>query len=91
LTEFVKDADGKPRLDANGQRVTVEGLVADYLKSKPHHVAVAPAQGGNARGGATLAGRAPVTDDRSRVLADIEDAPTVANIAKGFAVLGGRK
>jgi hypothetical protein len=90
LTVFVRDAEGKPKLNAEGERVSIEGLVADYLKSKPHHVAASPGQGGGARGGATLSGRPLVTDDRSRVLAEIADRPTVANVAKGFANLGKR-
>ena len=90
LTEFVKDADGKPAVDDKNQRVTVKSLVADYLAKHPHHVAAAPGQGGGARGGATLAGRPPVTDDRTRVLAEIAERPTVANVAKGFAAITKR-
>ncbi len=90
LNVFVRDSEGKPKLTAEGERVSIEGLVADYLKSKPHHVAASPGQGGGARGGATLAGRPLVTDDRSRVLAEIAERPTVANVARGFAAITKR-
>jgi hypothetical protein len=81
LTEFVKDADGKPRVDDKGQRVTIEGLVADYLKTHAHHVAVAPAKGGKAPGGTTFAGRPPVAGDaRSDARAKVAENPTEANI-----------
>lgn len=91
LTEFVKDADGKPRLDDKGNRVTVEGLVTEYLKTHPHHVAAAPAQGGNARGGATFGGARPAaTDDRSRLHAALESEPTPQNVDRLFRALNKR-
>lgn len=88
LQEFVKDADGKPRLDDKGQRVTVEGLVAEYLSSHKHHIAAQAAQGGSARGGATLTGtRVTATDEKSRVLDAITENPSIGNLAKGFAAI----
>lgn len=91
LTEFVRDAEGKPRVDDKGQRVSVEGLVADYLKTHPHHVASTPGQGGGARGGATLAGRPPITDDKARIFDAVTEQPTTANLAKGFAAITARR
>jgi len=82
LTEFVKDADGKPRVDDKGQRVTIEGLVADYLKTHAHHVAVSPAKGGKAPGGTTFSGRPPVAGDaRSEARANVAENPTTKNVA----------
>lgn len=85
LNEFVRDASDpkKPRLTDKGEKVTIEGLVADYLKTHPHHIAAAPVKGGKAPGGATLAGRPPVLagDARSEVRARVAEAPTTQNIA----------
>jgi hypothetical protein len=56
-------------------------LVADYLKTHAHHVAVAPAKGGKAPGGTTFAGRPPVAGDaRSDARAKVAENPTEANI-----------
>jgi hypothetical protein len=92
LQEFVKGADGKPRTDDKGQRVTVEGLVADYLKSHTHHVAVAPAKGGKAPGGSTLAGRPPAAPGDARAVAReaVSENPSDRNIAKLLNVSTGR-
>jgi hypothetical protein len=85
LNEYVVDAKDRkaPRLGADGQPVTVEGLVADYLTTHPHHVAAAPGAGGGARGGATFAGRPPVTaatDDRSKARQAVLDNPSTKNV-----------
>jgi hypothetical protein len=88
LQEFVKDAEGKPKVDDKGVRVTVEGLVVDYLRTHPHHVAAPIIQGGRARGGATLGGARPAAaDDKSRVFDAIDADPSLGNLSKGFAVL----
>lgn len=89
LNEFVVDAKDRTakRLDDKQQLVTVEGLVADYLKTHPHHVAAASVKGGGARGGATLAGQTPAAGDKAAVLAEIEANPTMQNIARGFAAI----
>ena len=90
LTEFVKDAEGKPRVDDKGQRVSIEGLVADYLKTHPHHVAAAPVKGGKAPGGATRAGHPPQTGDaRSDARARVADDPSPANIGRLLRVATG--
>lgn len=83
LTEFVRDGEGRPRVDDKGQRVTIEGFVADYLKTHPHHVAAPPVKGGKAPGGATLAGRPPVVtgDARSEARARVSENPSTQNIA----------
>lgn len=85
LNDFVKDASDptKPRLTDKGEKVTIEGLVADYLRTHPHHVAAPPVKGGKAPGGATLSGRPPVLsgDPRADARAAVADAPTNRNIA----------
>lgn len=85
LNEFVRDASDakKPRLTDKGEKVTIEGLVADYLKTHPHHVAASPVKGGKAPGGATLAGRPPVVtgDARSEARARVSENPSTQNIA----------
>lgn len=92
LTEFVRDASDpkKPRVNDKGEKVSIEGLVAEYLRTHPHHVKAEPVQGGGARGGATFSGARMATDDRSRIVAEIQADPTVANLAKGMALLGKR-
>lgn len=91
LQEFVKNADGTPRTDDKGQRVSVEGLVADYLKTHPHHIAATPTAGSGGRGGATLSGSRPtVPDEKSRVFDAIAKDPSVANLARGFAAMRAR-
>lgn len=90
LTEFVKGEDGSPRTDDKGQRVTIEGLVADYLKTHPHHVAAAPVKGGKAPGGATRAGHPPQAGDaRSDARARVTDDPSTANVARLLRVATG--
>lgn len=94
LNEFVKDAkDPKSqRLTDKGEPVSVEGLVAAYLQTHPHHVKAEPAQGGKARGGTTLAGKPPVlagTDDRSKARAAVEADPSVKNVAQLLRVATG--
>lgn len=92
LNEYVVDAKDRkaPRLDDEGQPVTIEGLVAHYLKSHPHHVAAAPAQGGKARGGATLAGASSrPTDARGQARADVAADPSPRNIGKLLRVAVG--
>lgn len=83
LNEYVKDAGDpkKPRLDANGQPVTVEGLVADYLQKHTHHLKATPAASGKARGGATFAGAPLVTDERGRAREAVAADPSVKNVA----------
>ena len=90
LNEFVVDPTDrkKPRLVKDGDKdvpVTIEGLVADYLKSHPHHVAAPSVQGGKARGGATLTGgRTSVlgpTDERGKARAAVAEDPSNRNIA----------
>ena len=85
LNEFVVDAQNRKaaRLNGDGQPVTVEGLVADYLKTHPHHVAAAPGTGGGARGGATFAGRPPITsatDDRTKARQAVLENPSTQNV-----------
>lgn len=88
--EFVKDAEGKPRVDDKGQRVTIEGLVADYLKTHPHHVAAASVKGGRAPGGATKSGHPPVPGDaRSEARARVAEDPSTANVARLLRVATG--
>lgn len=86
LTEFVRDASDpkKPRVNDKGEKVSIEGLVADYLKTHPHHVKAEPVQGGGSRGGATLAGRPPAIagDARSVARARVADDPSTANIGR---------
>lgn len=85
LNEFVRDASDpkKVRVNDKGEAVTIEGLVADYLKTHPHHVKAEPVQGGGARGGATLAGRPAITGDaRSVARARVADDPSTANIGR---------
>lgn len=90
LTEYVKDAEGKPRVDADGKRLSIEGLVAEYLKTHPHHVAAAPVKGGKAPGGATRAGHPPQTGDaRSDARARVADDPSTANVARLLRVATG--
>lgn len=91
LTEFVKDAEGNPRVDDKGQRVTIEGLVADYLKTHPHHVAASPVKGGKAPGGATRSGHPPAPGDaRSNARAVVSENPTEQNVARLLNVSLGR-
>lgn len=92
LQEFVRDADGKPRVDADGKRITVEGLVADYLHTHAHHVAVPPSKGGRAPGGSTLAGRPPAapSDARTAARESVAEDPSTRNIAKLLNVSLGR-
>lgn len=90
LAEYVKDAEGKPRVDADGKRLSIEGLVAEYLKTHPHHVAAAPVKGGKAPGGATRAGHPPQTGDaRSDARARVADDPSTANVARLLRVATG--
>lgn len=78
-----------PRV-VNGNALTVEGLVADYLKTHPHHIAASPVKGGKAPGGATLAGRPPVVGDaRSDARARVADDPSPANIGRLLRVATG--
>lgn len=89
LNEFVVDAKDRkaPRLDADGKPVSIEGLVTEYLKTHPHHVASAPARGGRAPGGATFSGRPSVPGDaRSEARAKVAEAPTDRNIGALLAV-----
>lgn len=74
---FIKDKDGKPLADAKGEKVSVEGYVADYLERKPHHKAAPPVKGGKAPGGASLrGGNGPISElDRLRQRADSEPTP----------------
>jgi hypothetical protein len=84
LNEYVVDAKDRkaPRLDADGKPVPIEGLVADYLKTHPHHVAAAPGAGGGARGGATFTGArvTAATDDRSKARLAVAENPTAKNV-----------
>ena len=87
LDEFVVDPkDRKARRMQGDQPVTVEGLVAEYLKTHTHHVAAQPAQGGNARGGATRATGTPPKDlgldERGQLRAAVADDPSPKNIGK---------
>lgn len=92
LNEFVRDASDpkKARVNDKGEKLSIEGLVAEYLRTHPHHVKAEPVQGGGARGGATFSGTRLATDDRSRIVADLERDPTVANLARGMATIGKR-
>jgi len=54
LDPFVKDANGKPAVDAKNQPMTIEGRVRAYLDSHRHHVKGSEGQGGGARGGASF-------------------------------------
>ena len=86
LNEFVRDASDpkKVRVNDKGEKVSIEGLVADYLKTHPHHVKAEPVQGGGSRGGATLAGRPPAIagDARSGARARVADDPSTVNIGR---------
>lgn len=86
LNEFVRDASDpkKVRVNDKGEKVSIEGLVADYLKTHPHHVKAEPVQGGGSRGGATLAGRPPAIagDARSVARARVADDPSTVNIGR---------
>lgn len=83
LNEFVVDAKDRkaPRVNDKGEPVTIEGFVADYLKTHPHHVKADPVRGGKAPGGVTLAGRPTVPGDaRSEARAKVAENPTDRNI-----------
>jgi hypothetical protein len=83
LNEYVRDAkDPKSkRLTDKGEPVTIEGLVADYLKTHPHHVAAPSVKGGKAPGGVTLAGRPQVPSDaRGEARARVAENPSDRNI-----------
>jgi hypothetical protein len=54
LKTFVKGADGQPAVDKDGNPVTVEGFVREFLTTKKSFVAAASGTGGGARGGAHL-------------------------------------
>lgn len=54
LDPFVKGTDGKPAVDAKGQRLSIEGRVRSYLDSHRHHIKGPGGVGGGAPGGASL-------------------------------------
>lgn len=94
LNEYVVDAKDRkaPRLDDKGQLVTIEGLVADYLKTHPHHVKAEATKPAGARGGATFAGQPPKPQGtgsaRERALARLSDDPSPRNVDAVMATLG---
>lgn len=93
LNEFVRDPKDpkKVRLTADDKPLSIEGLVADYLKTHPHHVKAEPVQGGGSRGGASFSGARFASDDKSRIAAELERDPSVANLARGLAAIGTTK
>lgn len=94
LNEYVVDAKDRkaPRVGADGQPVSIEGLVADYLKTHPHHVKAEATKSSGARGGATLAGKPPIAAGggtaRERALARMADEPSTRNVDALMSTLG---
>jgi len=91
LLSFVADAEGKPALDKDGNPVTIEGLVQQYLTDHPHHKAAASGRGGRAAGGRSLAGD---TGDGSEFAAAVDlvaQKPSVNSVADAFKRMGERK
>lgn len=90
LTLYVVDPTdrSKPRVVKDGDKdvpVTIEGLVAEYLKTHPHHVAAPATKPAGARGGATLAGqppKTPSTDARQAARDAVAETPSIQNISK---------
>lgn len=86
LNEYVVDAKDRkaPRVGADGQPVSIEGLVADYLKTHPHHVKAEATKSSGARGGATLAGvppKSPNADARQAARDAVAEKPTLQNVS----------
>ncbi len=76
LNPFIKGKDGNALADKDGNRIGIEGYVADYLERKPHHKAAPPAKGGKAPGGASLRGPTPPTNELDRLRQRAEDEPS---------------
>lgn len=90
LQPIVTDRAGKALLDKDGKPVSIEGFVSSYLADHPHHRAAPAGRGGGAPGGRSLAGPPPtgVAADKADAFAAVEQAPTVHNIARAFALVG---
>jgi hypothetical protein len=56
MQPYVKGDDGRPRLQSNGQPISLKAFVRDYVETHPHHRRPASGVGGGARGGATFQG-----------------------------------
>jgi hypothetical protein len=78
-----KDA-GKPLLDKDGQPVTVEGFVAQYLTDHPHHKAAPSGRGGGASGGRSLSGQPVSADPALNAASTAAAEPTRTNINRAF-------
>lgn len=90
LQAVVKDAKdaGKTALDKDGQPVTVEGLVKQYLTDHPHHRAGTPGRGGGAGGGRSTVGATGATGEKAHAFDALERNPSVASVAAAFAHVG---
>ena len=77
LNPFVKDDEGKPRVNDKGERITVEGFIADYLERNSDFKVAAPVKGGKAPGGAVIRGTPPApTSEREKARAAMEADPS---------------
>lgn len=90
LRAFVRDATDptKPALDKDGKPVTVEGLVTSYLTDHPHHKAAPSGRGGGANGGRSLSGLPASGSAKDMAFLATQQAPTVDNLARAFALAG---
>lgn len=74
------------KLGEDGQPVSIEGLVAEYLALKPHHKNPVTGKGGGARGGYSTSGTAVTTKngELANALQAVQDNPTIDNVADAF-------
>jgi hypothetical protein len=84
LQPIVTDAAGKPALDKDGNPVTVEGYVRQYLADHQHHVVPASGRGGGAQGGRSLQGGKPDSPAIAAAMTAAE-APTKQNVRNAWA------
>jgi hypothetical protein len=82
LDPFVKGADNAPRL-VDGKPMSIEGLVAEYLGSHPHHLRGGKSTPGRAQGGAAFRQtQTPADAAHEDALAAVAANPSAKNLTQ---------